>query len=57
MRQNKNDTETENASVGGPFNMYRTVSNETNLVAEIPNLTNKESVIIALGQRKIHFQF
>ena len=36
--------------------MHRTVSNETNLVAEIPNLTNKESVIIALGQRKIHFQ-
>ena len=57
MRQNKNDTETENTSVGGPLNMHRTVSNETNLVAEIPNLTNKESVIIALGQRKIHFQF
>ena len=35
--------------------MHRTVSNKTNLVAEIPNLTNKESVIIALWQGKIPF--
>ena len=33
-----------------PFNIYKTVSNETTLVSEIPNIINEENVIIALGQ-------
>ena len=32
--------------------MYRTASNETTLVSEIPIIINEENVIIAPGQRK-----
>ena len=35
-----------------PESMYRTGSNETVLVSEIPHITNDENVIIALQQRK-----
>ena len=52
MSESINDTETEYASVGDPLNMHRTASNETTLVAEIPNIINEENIIIAPGQGK-----
>ena len=32
--------------------MNRTATNETNLISEIPNIINKENVIIVPGQGK-----
>ena len=32
--------------------MHRTATNETNLISEIPNITNEENVIIVPGQEK-----
>ena len=50
---NYNRSETEFASVEDPLNMYRTASNGTTLVSEIPNTINEENVTIAPGQGKI----
>ena len=50
---NYNRSETEFASVEDPLNMYRTTSNGTTLVSEIPNTINEENVTIAPGQGKI----
>ena len=50
---NYNRSETEFASVEDPLKMYRTASNETTLVSEIPNIINEGNVIIAPGQGKI----
>ena len=47
-----NNSETKFASVADPLNMHRTESNETFLALEIPNMINKENIIIAPGQRK-----
>ena len=49
---NYNRSETEFTSVEDPLNMYRTASNETTLVSEIPNIINDENVIIAPAQGK-----
>ena len=45
-------TKTEFASVEDPLNKHRTASKETILVSEIPNMIDKENVIIAPGKRK-----
>ena len=50
---NYNRNETEFASVEDPLNMYRTASDETTLVSEIPNIINEENVTIAPSQGKI----
>ena len=50
--ENRNDTETECDSVEDALNMHRTALNETTLVSEIPNIINKENVLIAPGQGK-----
>ena len=50
---NYNRSETEFSSVGDPLNMYRTASDETTLVSEIPNIINEENVTIAPVQGKI----
>ena len=50
---NYNRSETEFASVEDPLNMYRTASDETTLVSEIPNIINEKNVTIARGQGKI----
>ena len=50
---NYNRSETEFASVEDPLKMYRTASNETILVSEIPHIINEGNVIIAPGQGKI----
>ena len=42
----------EYASVQDPLNMHRTVSNETILVSEIPNIINEENLIFAPEQEK-----
>ena len=39
--ENRNDTETEYASIEDPLNIYRTASNETSLVSEIPSIIRK----------------
>ena len=39
---NYNRSETEFASVEDPLNMYRTASDETTLVSEIPNIINED---------------
>ena len=52
VSENRNDTETEYASVEDPLNMCRTASNETTLVSEIPSIINEENVVIAPRQRK-----
>ena len=50
--------ETEYGSVEDPLSMYRTGSNETALVSEIPSIINDENVIIAPGQgKKTSFNF
>ena len=55
MSENINDTEreTEYVSLEDPLNMYRTVSNETTLISEIPNISNEENVIIEPGKGKM----
>ena len=40
------------ALIVDPLNMHRTVSHETTLVSEIPNIINEGDVIIAPGQGK-----
>ena len=45
-------TKTEFASVKDPLNKHRTASKKTILVSEIPNMIDKENVIIAPGKRK-----
>ena len=51
MTENINDTsETGFALVEDPLNMYRTASNETTLVSEIPNMINEKNAIIVPGQ-------
>ena len=57
MSENRNDTETDYASVKDPLNMHRTASNETTLFSEIPNITNVEKFIIAPREGKKQFQF
>ena len=57
MSENRNVAETEHISVEVPLNMYRTASNETDLVSETPNVINEENFIIAPGQGKNQFQF
>ena len=59
MTENNNDrSETEFASVDDLLNMHRTASNGTTLVSQIPNIINKENVIIPSGQiKKKQFQF
>ena len=53
MTENINDTsETGIALVEDPLNMYRTASNETTLVSEIPNMINEKNAIIVPGQRE-----
>ena len=53
--ENVNDirSETEFASAEDSLNMHRTASNETILVSQIPNIIDKENVIIAPGQGKV----
>ena len=48
---NYNRSETEFASIEDPLNMYRTASNQTTLMSEIPNMINEENArkIIAPG--------
>ena len=55
--KNISGTETEYASVEYPLIMHRTASNETTLVSEIPNIINKENVVMAPRQRKTSFNF
>ena len=60
MIENVNDTrsETEFASVEDPPNIQRTVSNETTtLVSEIPNIIDKENVIIDEKEKNTSFDF
>ena len=53
----------EEASISGdndnlnenPSNEHRTATNETVLISEIPNISDKESLIIAPGKEKVHF--
>ena len=52
-----NNTETELASMEDPPSMYKTASNETSLISEIPNIINEENVINATTQGKNQFQF
>ena len=42
-------------TIEDPLNMYRTASNETALIYDIPNMINEENIIIAQGQKKIQF--
>ena len=42
VSENKNDTETDYASVEDPLNMYYSASNEATLVSEIRNIINEE---------------
>ena len=51
-KENVNESETEYASVEDPLKIQRTVSNETTLVSDIPNIVNNENIIIAPCQRK-----
>ena len=48
----ENASEAEYASVEDPLNIHRTATNETILISEIPNIIDKENVIIAPGQVK-----
>ena len=59
MTENNNDrSETEIASVDDLLNMHRTASNGTTLVSQIPNINNKENVIIPSRQvKKNSFNF
>ena len=60
MIENANDTrrETEFPSVEDPPNIQRTVSNETTtLVSEIPNIIDKENVIIDEKEKNTSFDF
>ena len=50
--EKRNDTETEHASVEDSLNMYKTASNETTLVSEIPSIIDEENVVIAPGQEE-----
>ena len=50
-----NDTKTEYASVEDPLSMYRTASNETILISEIPNIM-REMLLLHQGKEK-KFQF
>ena len=51
-----NDTKTEYASVEDPLSMYRTASNETILISEIPNIM-KEMLLLHQGKEKNSFNF
>ena len=44
MSENRNDTETEYASVEDHLKMHRAASNETTLVSEIPNILKRKMV-------------
>ena len=44
--------ESEFPSTEYPLTMHRTVSNETTLASEIPNIINEKNVIIAPGQKR-----
>ena len=39
-------------TIEDPLNMYRTASNETALIYDIPNMINEENIIIAQRQKK-----
>ena len=56
VKENVNESKTEYASVEDPLNIHRTVSNETTLVSDIPNIVSNQN-IIAPGQGKICFCF
>ena len=51
-----NDTKTEYASVEDPLSMYRTASNETILISEIPNIM-REMLLLHQGKEKNSFNF
>ena len=42
-------------TIEDPLNMYRTASNETALIYDIPNMINEENIIIAQRQKKNQF--
>ena len=48
-------SKTEFVLIEALLNMYRTASNNTALVSEIPNIIDEENVIIASGQKKHQF--
>ena len=49
---NKNDIETIYTSIEDPINMDKTVSNERNLVSEIPIIISEKNIITTPVQRK-----
>ena len=56
MTENISDrSEKEPPSVEDPLNIHRTVSKDTPLVSEIPNITKEENVIITPHQEKNQF--
>ena len=57
MSESRNVAETEHVSVEVPLNMYRTASNETDLISKTPNVINEENFTIAPEQGKNQFQF
>ena len=54
MNKNTNEagSKTEFALVEDTLNMYKTASNETTVMPEIPNIINEEHAISAPGQGK-----
>ena len=54
MNKNTNEagSKTEFALVEDTLNMYKTASNETTVMPEIPNIINEENAISAPGQGK-----
>ena len=52
MNESINNTETGYGLVEVPLSMHRSVSNETTLISEIPNIVTEENVIIAPGQKQ-----
>ena len=52
MNESINNTETGYGLVEVPLSMHRSVSNETTLISEIPNIVTEENAIIAPGQKQ-----
>ena len=52
MNESTNNSETGYGLVEDPLSMHRSVSNETTLISEIPNIVAEENVIIAPGQKQ-----